>query len=106
MKVIYLHQYFNIPKKTGGVRSYDIAKHLINKGHTVEMVTTNTSLSNSSGWETSTEDGINVHWFHRFSNIYMDFHKCRGNWEGHSPLPHDQIYRLPPLPPTSKPAGI
>ena len=56
MKVIYLHQYFNTPKKTGGVRSYDIAKHLINKGHTVEMVTTNTSLSNSSGWETSTED--------------------------------------------------
>tara|TARA_B110000503_G_C7141422_1_gene410991 strand:+ start:1128 stop:2333 length:1206 start_codon:yes stop_codon:yes gene_type:complete len=75
MKVIYLHQYFNIPKKTGGVRSYDIAKHLINKGHTVEMVTTNTSLSNSSGWETSTEDGINVHWFHLFYSNKLNYYK-------------------------------
>ena len=75
MKVIYLHQYFNTPKKTGGVRSYDIAKHLINKGHTVEMVTTNTSLSNSSGWETSTEDGINVHWFHLFYSNKLNYYK-------------------------------
>jgi len=75
MKVIYLHQYFNTPKKTGGVRSYDVAKHLINKGHTVEMVTTNTSLSNSSGWETSTEDGINVHWFYLFYSNKLNYYK-------------------------------
>jgi len=75
MKVIYLNQYFNTPKKTGGVRSYDVAKHLINKGHTVEMVTTNTSLSNSSGWETSTEDGINVHWFYLFYSNKLNYYK-------------------------------
>ena len=63
MKIIYLHQYFNTPKMSGGVRSYDIAKHLVDNGHTVEMVTTNRVLSDSRGWEFSNEDGIYVHWF-------------------------------------------
>ena len=51
---------------SGGVRSYDIAKHLVDNNHTVEMVTTNRVLSDSRGWEFSNEDGINVHWFSLF----------------------------------------
>jgi len=75
MKIIYLHQYFNTPEMSGGVRSYDIAKHLFENGHTVEMVTTNRSLSNSRGWKISNESGINVHWFSLFYSNKLSYFK-------------------------------
>ena len=75
MKIIYLHQYFNTPDMSGGVRSYDIAKSLVENNHTVEMITTNRSLSNNSGWKISNEDGINVHWFSLFYSNKLSFYK-------------------------------
>jgi len=75
MKIIYLHQYFNTPEMSGGVRSYDIAKHLVKNGHTVEMVTTNRSFSNRSGWKISNESGINVHWFSLFYSNKLSYFK-------------------------------
>ena len=75
MKIIYLHQYFNTPEMSGGVRSYDVAKHLVDNGHTVEMVTTNRSLSNSSGWKISNEGGINVHWLSLFYSNKLSYFK-------------------------------
>lgn len=38
MKVLYLHQYFCTPTQAGGLRSYEMAQHLINRGHEVTMV--------------------------------------------------------------------
>jgi glycosyltransferase involved in cell wall biosynthesis len=75
MKIIYLHQYFNTPEMSGGVRSYDVAKHLVDNGHTVEMVTTNRSLSNSSGWLISNEGGINAHWLSLFYSNKLGYFK-------------------------------
>jgi glycosyltransferase involved in cell wall biosynthesis len=75
MKIIYLHQYFNTPEMSGGVRSYDVAKYLVDNDHTVEMVTTDRSLSNSSGWKMSNEDGINVHWFSLFYSNKLSYFK-------------------------------
>ena len=60
---------------SGGVRSYDIAKSLVENNHTVEMITTNRSLSNNSGWKISNEDGINVHWFSLFYSNKLSFYK-------------------------------
>ena len=60
---------------SGGVRSYDIAKHLVDNGHTVEMVTTNRSLSSSGDWKISNEAGINVHWFSLFYSNKLSYFK-------------------------------
>ena len=60
---------------SGGVRSYDIAKHLVDNSHTVEMVTTNRSSSSSGDWKISNEDGINVHWFSLFYSNKLSYFK-------------------------------
>lgn len=38
MKVLYFHQHFTTPTQGGGIRSYQFAKKLIEKGHSVTMV--------------------------------------------------------------------
>ncbi|WDP88906.1 MAG: glycosyltransferase family 4 protein [Desulfobacter sp.] len=38
MKVLYFHQHFSTPKGATGTRSYEMAKMLIKKGHSVTMV--------------------------------------------------------------------
>ena len=38
MKVIYFHQQFTTPNLSGGIRSYEFAKKLIERGHQVTMV--------------------------------------------------------------------
>lgn len=37
MKIIYLHQYFKTPAEGGGIRSYHIAKKMIENGHQVKV---------------------------------------------------------------------
>lgn len=39
MKIIYLHQYFNTPKDNGSIRSFQIAKSLVDHGYHVKMIT-------------------------------------------------------------------
>ena len=60
---------------SGGVRSYDVAKHLVDSGHEVEMITTNRILSDSIGWKTTNEDGIRVHWLSLFYSNELGFYK-------------------------------
>ena len=62
MKIIYLHQYFNTPNMTGGTRSYEIARRLVEKGHKVTIVTSLTTETNKRGWFITNENGIEVHW--------------------------------------------
>jgi len=75
MRVLYLHQYFNIPKMSGGVRSYDIAQHLIKSEHYVDMVTTSREYVFDNGWCRSNEKGINVHWFSLFYSNNLSYIK-------------------------------
>jgi glycosyltransferase involved in cell wall biosynthesis len=64
MRILYLHQYFTTPQMTGGTRSYEIARRLVNHGHEVDMVTSSRDPSPDAGrgWTETDEAGIRVHW--------------------------------------------
>lgn len=54
MNVLYLHQYYRTPSDVGsaGMRSYEFAKRLAAKGHTVDVVTSRMDVSAElSQWE-------------------------------------------------------
>lgn len=38
MKVLYFHQYFSTPRGAAGIRSYEMARRLVERGHQVVMV--------------------------------------------------------------------
>lgn len=56
MKVTFVHQYFKHPREGGAVRSYYLAKGLIDVGHDVEVITTH----NKNTLEIKRIDGIKV----------------------------------------------
>ncbi|MCJ8319670.1 MAG: glycosyltransferase family 4 protein [Colwellia sp.] len=67
MKILYFHQHFSTPLGATGIRSYEMAKKLIEKGHKVTMVCGsysggNTGLSTAfvNGQRRGNVDGINV----------------------------------------------
>ncbi len=62
MKVIYIHQYFNTPNMVGSLRSFEMARHLVESGHEVHMLTLWRDDAKSGGWFKSDEAGISVHW--------------------------------------------
>lgn len=58
MKILYLHQYFRRPDEGGAIRSYYIAKGLVDKGHQVILIT-----SHNAPIEIVKEiEGIKVHY--------------------------------------------
>jgi glycosyltransferase involved in cell wall biosynthesis len=62
MNIVYLHQYFKTPFQPGGTRSYEFARRLVQRGHTVHMVTSIRQPQGSQrGWQESTVAGIHVH---------------------------------------------
>ncbi|ONG38528.1 glycosyltransferase WbuB [Alkanindiges hydrocarboniclasticus] len=73
MKIIYLHQYFNTPNMSGGTRSYEFAKRLVQKGHEVHIVTSWCRETDQQDWFSTVEDGINVHWFPNAYSNRMSF---------------------------------
>jgi glycosyltransferase involved in cell wall biosynthesis len=65
MRVVYLHQYFRTPGMAGGTRSYEYASRLVDRGHEVHVVTSDTDTFRARGratWRTSVESGAIVHW--------------------------------------------
>lgn len=62
MKIIYLHQYFTTPDMAGGTRSYEMARRLVEWGHTVEMITAWREPIDKKNWFETVEAGIKVHW--------------------------------------------
>lgn len=38
MKIVYFHQYFSTPRGAAGIRSYEMARRLVDRGHSVLMV--------------------------------------------------------------------
>ena len=58
MKILYIHQYFKTPDEGGCVRSYHLAKGLVNAGHEVLMVSGHNQKSGRH-----VIDGLTVHYF-------------------------------------------
>nr|WP_091692903.1 glycosyltransferase family 4 protein [Algoriphagus locisalis] len=58
MRIIYIHQYFKTPTEGGAVRSYHLAKGLVDAGHEVEMITG----GSINGYDQRWIDGIKVHY--------------------------------------------
>ena len=78
MRVIYLHQYFNTPAMSGGVRSYDIANFLVKNGHTVQMVTSIRDKPQKDLWSYTNEDGIHTHWLSlQYSNKFNYYKRLK-----------------------------
>lgn len=62
MKITYLHQYFNTPDMSGGTRSFEMARRLVDMGHEVTMVTSSRQSQSDGGWSKTEEHGICVYW--------------------------------------------
>ncbi|MTZ15528.1 glycosyltransferase [Pseudomonas sp. JL972] len=67
MKVIYFHQHFSTPKGSTGIRSYEMARRLIARGHQVTMVCgsygggeTGIALPFINGMRRGVVDGIDI----------------------------------------------
>ena len=58
MKILYIHQYFKTPQEGGAIRSYYLAKGLVDQGFEVEMITSH----NASIYQKTVIDGITVHY--------------------------------------------
>lgn len=58
MKVIYIHQYFRTPSEGGAVRSYHLAKGMVDAGIKVEIITAGKQKHYDQRWI----DGIKVHY--------------------------------------------
>lgn len=68
-KIIYIHQYFKTPKQGGAIRSYHIAKGMVDNGFHVDMIT-----SRNNAIEHKKIDGINVHYLLvKYANEYSFF---------------------------------
>ena len=59
MTILYIHQYFKTPEDGGGIRSYYLAKRLVDDGHEVVMFTTH----NQKTYKIKNIEGIKVHYF-------------------------------------------
>ena len=59
MKILYLHQYFNLPNMVGSTRSLELARGLAAAGYKVEVITSRREL----GYEYPNDfDGISIDW--------------------------------------------
>ncbi|MEJ6533227.1 glycosyltransferase family 4 protein [Pseudoalteromonas lipolytica] len=68
MKVLYLHQYFATPESNAGTRSYEMAKRLVKRGHSVTFITSSAYLSKNykldKGWNYIEIEGIKLYVLH------------------------------------------
>ena len=62
MRVTYIDQYFKNRSMVGGSRSFEMARRLCQRGHEVNLLTSDTSGTQGAGWRTTDEDGVHVHW--------------------------------------------
>ncbi|MGW8121733.1 glycosyltransferase family 4 protein [Roseivirga echinicomitans] len=58
MKILYVHQYFKTPQEGGAIRSYYLAKGLVDHGFEVELITSH----NEGIYQKTVIDGITVHY--------------------------------------------
>ena len=48
---------------SGGTRSYEMARRLASAGHEVEIITSCRDSNSTTGWHTTLEQGVTVHWY-------------------------------------------
>ncbi|CAN5432023.1 glycosyltransferase family 4 protein [soil metagenome] len=58
MKILYIHQYFKTPEEGGAIRSYYLAKGLVDYGYQVELITSH----NNNNYQIKNIEGIRVHY--------------------------------------------
>ncbi|WP_186757034.1 glycosyltransferase family 4 protein [Echinicola salinicaeni] len=58
MRIVYIHQYFVTPQEGGAVRSYHLAKGLVDAGVEVEMITAHSAKE----YDFKLVDGVRVHY--------------------------------------------
>lgn len=71
MKVLYIHQYFRTPEEGGAIRSYYLAKGMVDHGIEVELITSH----NKPYSEIKDVEGIKVHYLPVFYNNDLGFIK-------------------------------
>ena len=71
MKVLYIHQYFRTPEEGGAIRSYYLAKGLVEHGIEVDLITAH----NKPKAITTNIEGINVHYLPVFYDNEQGFLK-------------------------------
>lgn len=65
MHILYLHQYFKTPEESGGSRSYELARRLVDRGFRVSMITSKTDVDHTLfRWTYSNISGIEVYYIH------------------------------------------
>lgn len=63
MRIAYLHQYYQGRDRAGGTRSYEFGRRLVQRGHEVHMITTDSYATRPGRrWRVTEEDGLVVHW--------------------------------------------
>ncbi len=69
MHILYVHQYFKTPEEGGAIRSYYLAKGMVDAGHTVTMLTAHAGAH----YKKMFVDGIHVHYlpvaYHQRMNV-------------------------------------
>jgi glycosyltransferase involved in cell wall biosynthesis len=74
MRIIYFHQYFNTPDMSGGTRSFEMARRLVDKGHEVHIITAWRECDDRPKYFATIESGIKVHWIRvNYSNYFGYF---------------------------------
>jgi len=71
MKVLYIHQYFRTPEEGGAIRSYYLAKGMVDNGIKVELITSH----NKPFAEVKYIEGIKVHYLPVFYDNNLGFIK-------------------------------
>ncbi len=78
MNILYIHQYFTTPEEGGGTRSYEFARYLVKKGHTVTILTgskTNNSLVSKKNKNDEYLEGVHVIYLKTPYSNYMSSKK-------------------------------
>ena len=64
MRIVYIHQYYCNLQMGGSTRSFELARRLVARGHTVDVITTDkTAARRRLAWRHTREEGVDVHWF-------------------------------------------
>ncbi|GAB4241014.1 MAG: glycosyltransferase family 4 protein [Ekhidna sp.] len=77
VKILYIHQYFKTPEKGGSIRSFYLAKGLVDAGHQVTMIT-----AHNGGYLQQNIEGIDVRYLPvKYDNKFGFFKRLYSFWK-------------------------
>jgi glycosyltransferase involved in cell wall biosynthesis len=62
VRITYLYQYFKTRNMSGGTRTYEMGRRLVDMGHVVTVITADSFADGHRGWRETNESGIRVLW--------------------------------------------